>query len=423
MAGERSVAIEYLSIILRAIERAQDDPAQLRSLVYDVARVSLGKQVVARYHEIGSAGFQQSLLDLEAAITEAEWLWRQEYHLPAPAERTDVKLLSASGRRLADQTAVALFDPRTDAKADDAFLIDGAVVVHDAPLDFYRETGALSEFFQPLEVWKPALSSGRKGDWAVRWPLIGLAIVMGLAVIAYVGVAIYSVLNMRMENSQRPDFSYPDKVFQNASAASMAPNMDASHLSARALLARGDAARPALDIPLPTAYGIYAVSEGKLYELAALPIRVPDSRVAISAMISSPSQATVPNGKLSFILFRRDLIASAPEEVSVRVVARVVREMKFDGARPPTTGRVDDQWAIRSKSYVLGVAPLADNPEMIVIRSKDAQFSFSPGRYALVIKGQGYDFNVDGQLTDTAQCLERTNANGDLLYSECRNLP
>jgi hypothetical protein len=422
MAGERSVAIEYLSVILRAIERAQNDPAQLRSLVYDVARVSLGKQVVARYHEIGSAGFQQSLLDLEAAIKEAEWLWRQEHHLPAPAERPDVKLLSASGR-LGDQTTVAVFDPQADAKAGDAFLADGVVVVHDAPLDFYRETGTLSEFFQPLEVWKPAFGRGRKGDWAARWPLMGLAIVMGLAVISYVGVAIFSVLNMRMENSQRPDFSYPDKVFQNASAASMASNMDASRLSTRALLARSDAARPALDFPLPAAYGIYAVSEGKLYELGALPTRVPDSRVAISAMISSPSHATVPNGKLSFILFRRDLIASAPEEVSVRVVARVVREMKFDGARPPTTGRVDDQWAIRSKSYVLGVAPLADNPEMIVIRSKDAQFSFSPGRYALVIKGQGYDFSVSGQLTDTAQCLERTNSNGDLLYSECRNLP
>ena len=32
------------------------------------------------------------------------------------------------------------------------------------------------------------------------------------------------------------------------------------------------------------------------------------------------------------------------------------------------------------------------------------------GRYALVIKGQAYDFTVAGPITDAAQCLERVDA-------------
>jgi hypothetical protein len=60
---------------------------------------------------------------------------------------------------------------------------------------------------------------------------------------------------------------------------------------------------------------------------------------------------------------------------------------------------------------------------MIVLRPQDALSALSPGRYALVYGGHGYDFSIDGQMTDTAQCLERTNAIGGMVYSECGNLP
>jgi hypothetical protein len=117
------------------------------------------------------------------------------------------------------------------------------------------------------------------------------------------------------------------------------------------------------------------------------------------------------------------LMSAAPDKVSVRVVARVIRDLKFTGRGPPTITLVVDQWAVRSKTYELKVAPLVDNPEMIVLRSENAKFSLPPGRYALVLKGQGYDFNVDGQRMDTDHCLERTNAVGETIYSECRNVP
>jgi hypothetical protein len=38
MAGQPSIASDYISIISQAIEKAQNDPAHLRSLVYDTAR-------------------------------------------------------------------------------------------------------------------------------------------------------------------------------------------------------------------------------------------------------------------------------------------------------------------------------------------------------------------------------------------------
>jgi hypothetical protein len=104
-------------------------------------------------------------------------------------------------------------------------------------------------------------------------------------------------------------------------------------------------------------------------------------------------------------------------------VARVAREMKFNGAGSPTTTEIDGEWAIRSKSYVFRVAPVGDSPEMIVLRPADSQQSLSPGRYALVFAGKGYDFTIDGEVTDAAQCLERSNVVGGLVYSECRTPP
>src|SRR5215468_11245512 len=72
MAGRQSIVSDYVSIILRAIEKTQNDPARLRSLVYDVARLSLGKHVLLTYHQIGSAGLQQHISDLETAIGHVE---------------------------------------------------------------------------------------------------------------------------------------------------------------------------------------------------------------------------------------------------------------------------------------------------------------------------------------------------------------
>jgi hypothetical protein len=56
---------------------------------------------------------------------------------------------------------------------------------------------------------------------------------------------------------------------------------------------------------------------------------------------------------------------------------------------------------------------------MVTLHPADPQNALSPGRYALVLAGKGYDFTIEGQATDAAQCLERTNVIGGIVYSEC----
>jgi hypothetical protein len=41
----------------------------------------------------------------------------------------------------------------------------------------------------------------------------------------------------------------------------------------------------------------------------------------------------------------------------------------------------------------------------------------------LVLAGRGYDFTIEGQVTDAAQCLERSNVVGGIVYSECGGAP
>jgi hypothetical protein len=175
------------------------------------------------------------------------------------------------------------------------------------------------------------------------------------------------------------------------------------------------------DVAMPRAYGVYAVNHEKLIDLQLLPIKIPDQRVAISAVISTPPEVTLPDGRLQFVAFRRDLATNAPDQATVRIVARVKRALTFDAAGKARISSVEGSWAVRGNAYDMKVAPVNGNPEMIVIRPENPKFSFPSGRYVLMLKGLGYDFSVDGPVTDTAQCLERTDALNAPIYSECRN--
>jgi hypothetical protein len=176
-------------------------------------------------------------------------------------------------------------------------------------------------------------------------------------------------------------------------------------------------AQQTLAFPLPRTYGIYAGSDGQLTELEPLPIKIPDHRVQLSAEIRSASRATVASGRVSFVVFRRALLTSAPQIVSVRVVARVARAMRFVDGKAAYSS-IEGMWRIRSKSYQLKVSPLEGHPEMIVIQPA-AGFVFPAGRYALVFDGYGYDFTVPGQISAPEQCLEQANMLNGTVLSEC----
>ena len=109
-----------------------------------------------------------------------------------------------------------------------------------------------------------------------------------------------------------------------------------------------------------------------------------------------------------------------PDRVAIRVIAKVAREMKFSQTGQVTTTALDDLWVIRNKSYEFRVAPLSENPDMLIIQPENSDFVFPAGRYGLVLKGQAYDFSVAGPVTDPAYCLERLEGANGIFYSVCR---
>ena len=186
---------------------------------------------------------------------------------------------------------------------------------------------------------------------------------------------------------------------------------------------KADAAirEPVQPSPLtPTAYGIYAISQEKLYELELLPGRAPDMRVAVSAVIATPSKTTLPDGHLKFVVYRRDSATSAADRAEVRLVAKVAQETTFNPTGKATMTKVDDTWVIRNISIPFRTAPSKDSADMYEVQREDTETALAPGRYALVIKGQAYDFSVSGEITDRRQCLERLAASNGQFYSECQ---
>jgi hypothetical protein len=189
----------------------------------------------------------------------------------------------------------------------------------------------------------------------------------------------------------------------------------------QALQSPATALPQSVPFPLPAVYGVYAVSGGQLRELEALPGRVPDQRVFMSTPVRTLSRTVLPDGQIVFIIYRRDVASSAPERVTVRVIAKIMRAMTFNMAGQASVGGVEDSWTIRNVSYELRVAPASESPEMLIIRPEDVDFVFPAGRYGLVIKGQAYDFTVAGPITEASQCLESVKASNGTFYSECRN--
>ena len=98
----------------------------------------------------------------------------------------------------------------------------------------------------------------------------------------------------------------------------------------------------------------------------------------------------MPNGKVQFVVFRRDMASNAPEKVDVRViVSRDLHESEVIADHRNT-------WTILETAFEMKVAPIEGHPATILIRNPAADFALPVGRYALVIKLTAYDFVVVG---------------------------
>jgi hypothetical protein len=429
---QRSAITDYISNLLRAIDAVKGDSAQLRNLVYELARMRVGQADPGRLRE--EIANREQLQLLEMAIYRVEVLSRlddeQTDAMPAALEervtsntssselRPDVRTFASTKEReqqydgannLADQLnnePLAIYDDRPSS-------------FHDQSLSSYLSPIRERWFAQtqrPIQIWNVNSTSG-EGAFAPSRIGNTFWIALSLATAASIALMAFSITYILLSNYGN-GFLRREDATQNVLApaktpTSMTPPVD------RVAKSNVSADQRFLGFPLPTSYGIYAVSEEKLIELKPLPISVPDPRIAISATIGTPSDTVVPSGNVQFVIFRRDTVFAAPDRILIRVVARVARELRFTNNKPTIITKSEGEWAIRSNSYEFRVGPIPDHSEMLVVRP-EGETSLPAGRYALVLKGIGYDFTVAGQITDPAQCIERSASANGTIYSECR---
>jgi len=391
---------EYYSVLARSIVNAGQDHSQLRGVIYQLARIEL-KTELSRRHE---AEMKEQVSALEDAIKQIE---TDVVENPTLLTFTPDRVVNPEPEESLSQSAPA-------AQQGSREVIRPEVL---PPIDAKRPFDA--EYSWP----RPALAETR-GGLAARQPdnQIRATFWWNIQVVAatLLGVAIYAVGESRGDLlGLITGHGGAEASVSRVAADDHSGQKVAALLATSANMPNGRSSQTLAGAPLPASYGVYAIDRGKLSDLSTLPIKVPDPRVAISAPIAVPSPTTLPDGKVQFVAYRRDFKNNAPDRVTVRVVARVMQNLSFDKGKA-STASVEGSWAVRSKSYQMRVAPMGDNPEMIVIEPENADFVFPAGRYAMVLQGAAYDFNVAGPITDMAQCLERTEALDVPIYSECR---
>ena len=377
--------VRLLSARIRDIS---NDPREMREVVYELARIKLLEQFT--HADAREARELQQVL--ERAIREVERAF----------ERSEKTLLTkgAAGPVANSPPANVAVPPPIPTPAP---LASSAIpVAAETPRRPAAPPGSLDQ---------PKRSSAFNS-------LVRLTAI--LLVIAGAGTAIVYWPRLKAQLTARPHVAQPERTPKSPEAQPTAiPTPSASETAERMPESAKEptqAAHPSM--PLPTTFGVYALSEGQLHELKPVPGKIPDRRVAISAAINTPSATTLTDGDVKFIVFRPDggVDASGTE---VRVIAKVSRSMGVDATGKAAMVSAGDSWVIRSMSYPYKVGPIDDQSRMLLLQPEQDGFTLAPGRYVVVVKGMGYDFTVAGTITDPNQCVERINAANGAFYSPC----
>jgi hypothetical protein len=375
-----SLEVNFSLALLRAIESIKSDRVQLRTAVYDLARVQLQRE--AGHPNQNISAIPRLMQALETAIGQVEAFSAQQDKLQA------LQYLA----RLAEDAHVK----------NSTFLQRNPVtVINQTPI---AASKARAVSASPIIA---KLSAARKWIWPSAGPLLRGSALGCLLLVLYL---IFNKQFAALQSKTPPAVQASRPTIVQSEASKSIPT---------ALWQRVNDRPPAPAMPLPAVYGVYAVSGGQLHELEALVGRVPE-KVFMSTAIKTPSRIALPDGRIQFIVFRRDIANNAPDRVAVRVIAKIKRTMDFNSAGKAITAAVEDTWAVRNISYEFRIAPMSENPEMLLLRPGNSDFEFSPGRYGLILKGQAYDFAVAGEITEATQCLERVAAANGAFYSECK---
>jgi hypothetical protein len=403
MEEEEAKRDHFHSVLARMVSTVTEDHNQLRTLIYEFARRKLRKDLFRQFEDGDWSEIERRVSTLEAAIDRVE----TDFSNGAPQlsfQGEQPAIGNDSGQPTTKSTALRPISQREWMTGGHSgrlpsFLASRTYDVHPQPIVTVTEHDSPPAGLRLRKYLRSNIS------WTLQ---LTAAVILGLA--------IYSAA----DNESVLRFLHAHRIGRVTDVNST----DASRTSqSPAIAAKATPRSGVSDIPLPSSYGVYALSEGKLTALDLFPLKIPDSRVAMSALVSTPSQAHLAAGSLQFVVYRRDLANDSPDRVAIRVVAQVKRALTFGPAGNPSYTNVEQSWVVRSNSYDMSVTPVADNPSMVVIRPQHAEFVFPAGRYALVVKKEAYDFTVDGPVRDPAHCLERTDALGAAVYSECPHHP
>ncbi len=380
----------YFSLALsRMIDAAQADQAQLRHTIYELARVKLREEF--RHRDVED--IERLVAALDGAIEGVESF----------ADRRDSQpeWQSALARLAAPDDVVRPFvAARTILHGD-----------HAAPM--LREKSAAGEArIDPGAAGHLGKLPSRAFP-STSFAVVGRLVLIGALIAGSGATALNWTRLHRIALEWRP------------SASDVALTQSSSDTNGREApdtpspTSHPPPAPTAPGFPLPSSFGVYAIDGDRLVELKPLPGRVPDPRVAISAAITTPSDARLASSQPRFVLFRRDLVANAPEALQMRVVAKVRSAMAARRDAKSSEARETDTWVIRNISLPYRVGPIEGQSEMILIQPEADDRPLPAGRYALVIKGQAFDLSVDGRVTDPRHCLERVNAANGTFYTPC----
>ena len=355
--------VQFALVISRMLETVKDDAEFRRQIVYDLARYKLLEQ----FTYADAKNIDQMKRALEVAIEEVEKFSREQ----APLERLPAHQLTSS-------------------KAGET---GGHLVPTDAPV--------LRSAIEMSRSKPPAISGP-------LWPVIKRT----AAILLAAGVVVLVI-------AQRDNIAALRRLAspQSHDAAQVAPKPETTITVAKPEMATP----PKPTRVLPTDYGNYALVDNQsLAELSAINVMAPDMRIAISPEFKKPDRPHLPNGHVKFIVFRRDAASAIAERVEVRVVAKIAREFSTDAAGKALSGG-EDAGVIRNFSYPFRVSPIPGAPEMYELHASDSEFELPPGHYVLSLGTQAYYFQVDGDITDPRQCLERVVSGNGTFYAPCKN--
>lgn len=371
--------LDYYSILVEAIRTTKQNSAQLRALVYERARFNLKRDVLFGNPSVDLADVVRRVNQFELAVARIEANATDDQ--PGSAEDEQGKLLGFVNVKPIN--AIQVFPPepvpRLYAQASPIQRVDN--------LEQLRLSQA---FVQHLRFVNKITGIG----------LFGMAII---------GAVIITILWPYQKIT--PQIEAVNKLPQ---AGETAARENSSRQAAAALPDGGSK----VSFPVPTSFGIYVLNNDSLTELKALPINIPDPRIALSAEIKTPSTASISDNRPSFIIFRRDLLNNAPQKLILRVIAQVARDTKIVGGKVGKSD-IEGVWRVRNISRELKISPIVGQSEMIVAHL-DENVSLAAGRYALVVNRTGYDFTISGAVQSPAFCLEEFETSNGSVFNQCR---